>query len=255
MTWLRADGAECGRLDVERPRHAARPQDRRDHGLSPATHDQYPPRFVDESGRRPVLWLGNNHGAAIIKVSRSTERARHRTTSRWPGSPGHSLLWQPINLPPPRTRLCTIGHSGCAEGASPDAMATHSSYAGLTRASIRFVSSLAKTMDCRVKPGNDEGRDSRTPGLHVTLADPSLDSSSPEPRLVKPGNDDRSNRTAGSHGSGSRFAPSRQMTSSPLRDELAHRVGFQAFDAAFVAVADSLTPPKGVSGVEMAMLC
>ena len=24
--------------------------------------------FVDETGARPVLWIGNNHGAAIVKV-------------------------------------------------------------------------------------------------------------------------------------------------------------------------------------------
>jgi streptogramin lyase len=24
--------------------------------------------FVEESGRRPVLWIGNNHGAAIVRV-------------------------------------------------------------------------------------------------------------------------------------------------------------------------------------------
>jgi virginiamycin B lyase len=24
--------------------------------------------FVDESGERPVLWVGNNHGASIVKV-------------------------------------------------------------------------------------------------------------------------------------------------------------------------------------------
>ena len=24
--------------------------------------------FVDETGARPVLWVGNNHGAAIVKV-------------------------------------------------------------------------------------------------------------------------------------------------------------------------------------------
>ncbi len=24
--------------------------------------------FVDESGRRPVLWVGSNHGASIVKV-------------------------------------------------------------------------------------------------------------------------------------------------------------------------------------------
>jgi virginiamycin B lyase len=24
--------------------------------------------FVDESGPRPVLWVGNNHGAAIVKI-------------------------------------------------------------------------------------------------------------------------------------------------------------------------------------------
>ena len=24
--------------------------------------------FIDESGARPALWFGNNHGAAIVKV-------------------------------------------------------------------------------------------------------------------------------------------------------------------------------------------
>jgi hypothetical protein len=24
--------------------------------------------FVEETGPRPVLWIGNNHGAAIVKV-------------------------------------------------------------------------------------------------------------------------------------------------------------------------------------------
>jgi hypothetical protein len=33
---------------------------------------------------------------------------------------------------------------------------SYSSYAGLTRVSIAFHERLAKGMDCRVKPGNDE---------------------------------------------------------------------------------------------------
>jgi hypothetical protein len=35
---------------------------------------------------------------------------------------------------------------------------THSSYAGLTRVSIKLHKRLAKRMDRRVKPGNDEVR-------------------------------------------------------------------------------------------------
>ena len=36
--------------------------------------------FVDQSGERPVLWVGSNHGASIIKGSRST-RASSRASA------------------------------------------------------------------------------------------------------------------------------------------------------------------------------
>ena len=56
-----------------------------------------------------------------------------------------------------------------------DAAAYSASYAGLTRVSITLRKSLAKRIDCRVKPGNDEiGSRARCGILHAASQNPGL---------------------------------------------------------------------------------
>ena len=56
------------RLDAERPGIPAQYQDRRGRGISLAAQTNIRRVFVDETGARPVLWVGSNHGASIVKV-------------------------------------------------------------------------------------------------------------------------------------------------------------------------------------------
>jgi len=73
-------GAEVWtRVDVERPHFTDQHQYRRGHRISPAAHDNIPPRVRRRDERRPVLWIGNNHGAAIVKVEPTIEAKGDRS--------------------------------------------------------------------------------------------------------------------------------------------------------------------------------
>ena len=53
---------------LDRPRGAPRHQERPVHRISAAAPDQYPARLIDDSKSPGTLWVGNNHGASIVKV-------------------------------------------------------------------------------------------------------------------------------------------------------------------------------------------
>ena len=56
------------RLDDERPRVAARSEDRPVRGVSTAQDHQHPPRVRGQSTTPVTFWAGSNHGASIVKL-------------------------------------------------------------------------------------------------------------------------------------------------------------------------------------------